>query len=129
VAPVARRLGNDGRDPTLDPTRQRRERGDNASGDAPHRGANPSTSPPRPQAAPAAREPSSARASTEASVTVRAFELIAQTGRARIASADLPNAGEREADVTVRSGGVAGGHVHTPNCAYCKAGLAVYKRR
>jgi hypothetical protein len=132
LAPVARRLGDPTRDPTLDPTRQRRERGD--------RGDNPLDDRPRREqdtgsvsmdALERAIAPGRAGAATPvgANLSVRAFELMAQAGFDRIQSADLPSLEANGPQPLMRTGGVSGGHVHDPvNCSFCKAAILSYKK-
>jgi len=98
LEPVGSRGRNLGRDPTLDPTRQRRERGELSEEERRRRPSQrPSSSPPDDEAAAVSTE-SLQRAvdglrSTpppgSVDVTARAFEMISEWGRERLQSDDL----------------------------------------
>ncbi|MBM4377629.1 MAG: hypothetical protein FJ095_21340 [Deltaproteobacteria bacterium] len=99
LEPVGSRARDRGRDPTLDPTRQRRERGDLTEEERRRRPTQrPPSSPPEADAATAVSTESLQRAvdglgSTpppgSLDVSVRAFEMISEWGRERLQSGDL----------------------------------------
>lgn len=104
LEPVGARARDRGRDPTLDPTRQRRERGDLTEDERRRR---ESQRPPHDESLDA-DGPTSATVDAferalqgggepglvppSSDLTARAFELIQEWGRERIQSGDLPNA-------------------------------------
>lgn len=135
--PVGNGVPNQGRDPTLDPQRQRREREersmderkrrDQARRPAVARQASPQETPVPVEALERAVTGKSSFPPPPSGLDLnaRALDLIAQWGRERIASADLDAEGS---PVTPSPSSVASAHVHDPvDCAFCKGLMRAYK--
>ncbi len=139
LEPVSSRTRERGRDPTLDPTRQRRERGQSALDDNQRRGGShrPSSRPSEPPETPVPTEAlKRAVAGNDSAppppldVSARAFDMISEWGRERLQSGDLESNG---APSSAPAKGPASatfvhGHAHEAvDCAFCKALMRAYK--